>query len=179
MTSLGALGVGVNAQEGLDAGRHDVVADGDSLLGHPFGSAAHDGNLRNVDAPVLGDIGSQDHHTGNIHAGAHVQDRRDIRPARRRASGLRRSSPWRLLGIHQTGLGGSLGGAAGDDQNDVVFQQLLHQLNVSGVGTNLGVVAADHGHSAAQNAGMHALDQRLGGAELVHLSSWRRRREPS
>ena len=74
-----------------------------------------------------------------------------------------------LFGIHQTGLGGSLGGAAGDDQDDVVFQQLLHQLDVGGVGANLGVVAADHGHGAPENAGMDALDQGLGGAELVHL----------
>ena len=40
---------------------------------------------------------------------------------------------------------------------------------MSGVRTDLGVVAADHGHSAAEDTGGDALQQGLGGAELVHL----------
>ena len=50
------------------------------------------------------------------------------------------------------------------------FEQLLHQLDMRGVGADLGVVAADHGDGAAQNAGLHALDQGLGGA--VSSSTW-------
>ena len=73
-----ALGVRINAQEGVDTGGDDVVADGNRLFGHIFRRAADDRNLSNIDAPVLGDVGSENHHTGNINAGAHVQDRRDV-----------------------------------------------------------------------------------------------------
>src|SRR5699024_6237743 len=97
---------------------------------------------------------------GDIHAGAHVQDRRN---AGQFANTLQTVAAvlLGLHGIHQTSLGSSLSGAAGDDQDDVVFQHLLHQTDVSGVRTNLGVVAADHSHSAAQDTGGHALQQRL------------------
>lgn len=61
------------------------------------------------------------------------------------------------------------GGAAGDDENDVVFQELLHELDVGEVRTDLGIVAAYHGHSAPQHTGGDALQQGLGGAEFVHL----------
>ena len=68
--------------------------------------------------------------------------------------------------VQQTGLGGSLGGAAGGHDDDVVGDQLLHDLNVRVVRPHLGVVAADHGHGAAENTGGHALDERLVGVKL-------------
>ena len=165
---LGALDVGVNTQEGVDAGGDDVVADGHSLLGHPLGSAAHNRQLGDGNAGILGQLGSQDHHTGDIHAGAHVQDGRNTGQLTHTLQACA-AVLLGLLRIHEAGLGGSLSGTAGHDQDDVVLQQLLHQADVGGVGTNLGVVAADHGHSAPQNTGGHALQQGLGGAELVHL----------
>ena len=72
--------------------------------------------------------------------------------------------------VHQTSLGRSLCGAAGDDDDDVVLEQLLHQLNVRGVRADFRVVAADHRDSAAQNAGLHNVDQRLRGAGDVDMA---------
>ena len=40
---------------------------------------------------------------------------------------------------------------------------------MGGVGTDLGVVAADESHSAPQHAGLDALDKGLHGAGYVHL----------
>ena len=40
---------------------------------------------------------------------------------------------------------------------------------MSGVGTDLGVIAAHHGHGAAQHAGLDAVDQGLGGAVSIHM----------
>ena len=74
-----------------------------------------------------------------------------------------------LYGIHEACLGSSLSGAAGNDADDVVLQHLLHQLNVRSVRTDLGVVAADQSHSTAEDTGGDALQQGLGGAELVNL----------
>ena len=71
--------------------------------------------------------------------------------------------------VHQTCLGSGLRGAAGDDDDDVVFQELFHQLDVRGIGADLGVVAADHGDRAAQNAGLHNIDQRSHRAGDVHM----------
>ena len=70
--------------------------------------------------------------------------------------------------IHQTGLCSSLSGAAGYNEDDILFQQLLHQLYVGGVRTNLGVVAAYHGNCAADNARANTLNQRLGGSNYVN-----------
>ena len=70
--------------------------------------------------------------------------------------------------IHQTGLCSSLSRAAGYNEDDILFQQLLHQLYVGGVRTNLGVVAAYHGNCAADNAGANALNQRLGGSNYIN-----------
>ena len=55
------------------------------------------------------------------------------------------------------------------DNDNIVLQHLLHQTDVSSVGTDLGVVTTDHSNSAADNTGVDALDQGLGGAELVYL----------
>ena len=78
-----------------------------------------------------------------------------------------------LLGVHrvhEAGLGGGLRGAAGDDEDDIVGEELLHELDVGIVGADLRIVAADHGDSAAENAGGDALEQGLRGAEGVDLA---------
>ena len=72
--------------------------------------------------------------------------------------------------VEQAGLAGGLSGAAGSHDDDVVGQQLLHHLDVRVVGTDLRVVAADHGHSAAQNAGLHALDEGLVGIQHIQMA---------
>ena len=76
-----------------------------------------------------------------------------------------------LLGLlaQQAGLGGSLGGATGDHDDDVVGDELLHQLDVGGIRADLGVVAAHHGHGAPEDAGLDALHQGLHGTSDVHL----------
>ena len=72
--------------------------------------------------------------------------------------------------VHEAGLGGGLRGAAGDDEDDIVGEELLHELDVGIVGADLRIVAADHGDSAAENAGGDALEQGLRGAEGVDLA---------
>ena len=165
----GALDVRVNAEEGVNAGGHDVVADGDGLLAHPLRGAAHDGKLGDVQAGILRQLGGQDHHTGDINAGAHVQHGRDVGQF---AHALQAGTA-ELLGVHrvhEAGLGGGLRGAAGDDEDDIVGDELLHELDVGIVGADLRIVAADHGDSAAENAGGDALEQGLRGAEGVDLA---------
>src|SRR5699024_2178929 len=71
--------------------------------------------------------------------------------------------------VHKTGLGGSLCGTSGCDDDDIVGNTFLHKLNVSVVRTDLRVVASYHGNSAADNAGSDALKERLGGAKFVYL----------
>ena len=163
----GALGIRVNAEVGVDAGGHDVVADGNCLFRHPFRRAAAERNLGNVDAPILCKIGSQDHHTGDIHAGAHMQDRRDADQLAHAAQTL--AAVFGGVEIHETCLGGSLCRAAGDDDDDIVLEELLHKLDVGGVGADLGVVAADHRHCAAQDARLDDIRQRLQRAERVDM----------
>ena len=79
-----------------------------------------------------------------------------------------------LLGVHRVHdgprFGGGLRGAAGDDEDDIVGEELLHELDVGIVGADLRIVAADHGDSAAENAGGDALEQGLRGAEGVDLA---------
>ena len=71
--------------------------------------------------------------------------------------------------VHKAGSGCRLGGTSGEYYNDIVCNQLLHQLNVRGIRTDSRVIAAYHSHSAAKNAGSNALDQRLCGPGYIHL----------
>ena len=66
-----------------------------------------------------------------------------------------------MLGFHaeQTGLGGRLSGTAGGNNDNVVGDQLLHDLNVGEVGTHLGVVAADDRDGAADDTCLDAVDE--------------------
>ena len=71
--------------------------------------------------------------------------------------------------IHEAGLGRSLCRTAGDDDDDIVLEKLLHELDVRSIGANLGVVAADHCDSTAQDAGLDNVGQRLQRAERVNM----------
>ena len=73
-----------------------------------------------VREPILCKIGSQDHHTGDINAGAHMQNRRNTNQLAHALEAL--AAVFLGVRIHQAGLGGSLSGAAGDDDDDVCHE---------------------------------------------------------
>ena len=96
-----------------------------------------------------------------------MQDRRDADQLAHAAQTL--AAVFGGVEIHETCLGGSLCRAAGDDDDDIVLEELLHKLDMGGVGADLGVVAADHRHCAAQDARLDDIRQRLQRAERVDM----------
>src|SRR5699024_2437081 len=157
----------INTKEGIDTGSHNIVTDGYCLLRHPLRSASHYRKLIDLQTCVFGKFSRKNHHTGNIHAGSHMKNRRDISQF---TDSLQTVSAEFLRGfVHKACLGGSLCGTSGCDDDDIVGNTFLHKLNVSVVRTDLRVVASYHGNSAADNAGSDALKKRLGGAKFVYL----------
>ena len=71
--------------------------------------------------------------------------------------------------VHESRPGSCLGRAAGEYQDNIIFNQLLHQLNVSGIRANPGIIAPNHGHGASEHTGGNALDQGFGGSQHIHL----------
>ena len=71
--------------------------------------------------------------------------------------------------IHQSSPCSCLCGTSGCYDDDVICDQLLHQLDVCAVRSYLRVVTPYHSNCSTQNAGSDALDKRLGGTELVYL----------
>ena len=71
--------------------------------------------------------------------------------------------------VHQTCSCCCLCRASGSNDDNVVRDQLLHQLDVSGVRTDFRVVASYHGNCTADNAGCHTLPQRHQSSGLVNL----------
>ena len=98
-----------------------------------------------------------------------MQDRRDADQLAHALEAL--AAVFSGVEIHEACLGRSLCRTAGDDDDDIVLEELLHELDVRGVGANLGVVAADHCDSAAQDAGLDNVGQRLERAERVNMGS--------
>ncbi len=96
-----------------------------------------------------------------------MQDRRDANQLAHALEAL--AAVFSSVEIHEAGLGRSLCRTAGDDDDDIVLQELLHELNVRGVGADLGVVAADHCDSTAQDTGLDNVGQRLERAERVNV----------
>ena len=76
---VGAGGGPGDAEQGVDPGGDKVMADGDGLLTHPLGGGAGRRQVADVVAQAAGlDAGGGRHQDpGVVHAGAHVQHRRD------------------------------------------------------------------------------------------------------
>ena len=71
--------------------------------------------------------------------------------------------------VHQASSGSRLSGTSGKHQDNVVGNQFLHQSDVSGIGTDSGVIASYHGNRAADDAGGDTFNQRFCGSGHVHL----------
>ena len=71
--------------------------------------------------------------------------------------------------VHQTSLCSCLCGTSGCYDDDIVCDQLLHQLDMCAVRSYLRVVTAYHSNCSTENTGSDALDKRLGGTELIYL----------
>ena len=76
---IGTGGGEGDAEDGVDAGGDKVLADGNGLLTHPLGRRAHGRQVADVVAQAAGlDAGRGRHQDpGVVHAGTHVQHRRD------------------------------------------------------------------------------------------------------
>ena len=96
-----------------------------------------------------------------------MQHRRDVRQL---ADSLQ-SRAAEILGslVHQSRSGGCLGGASGEDQQDIVLNEFLHQFHMSGVRTDSGIVASHHGNHASDDPGGNAVNERLGGSRGLRL----------
>ena len=79
----GTCHIGINTKEGIDTGSHNIVADGNCFLRHPLRSASYYRKLVDLQACVFCELCGQNHHTGNIHAGSHMQYRRGYQPVHR------------------------------------------------------------------------------------------------
>ena len=72
--------------------------------------------------------------------------------------------------VHQAGTGCRLSGTSGKNHDDIVGNKLFHQLDMAVIRTDSGIVAAHHGHRAADYTGGNALNQRLRGSGHIHLA---------
>ena len=146
---VGAGGGPGDAEQGVDPGGDKVLADGDGLLTHPLGGGAGRRQVANIVAQAAGlDAGGGGHQDpGVVHAGAHVQHRRDTYGLADLGQAGAAELRGRFRG-QQTGLTAGHGRTAGGQDDDVIFQQLFDQGQMGAVMGAAAVVAADHaGHA--------------------------------
>ena len=116
---------------------------------------------------ILRKIRNQNHHTADIYAGAHVQNRRNISELANPLQSVAAKILCRL--VHQADTGSCLCGTSGSNNDDIISDQLLHQSDVSAVRSYLRVIASYHSNRAADNTGSNAVYQRLQCAGLIYL----------
>ncbi len=119
---VGAGGGPGDAEQGVDPGGDKVLADGNGLLTHPLGGGAGRRQVADVIAQAAGlDAGGGGHQDpGVVHAGAHVQHRRDTH----RLADLGQAGAAELGGRfrrQQTGLTAGHGRTAGGQDDDIVL----------------------------------------------------------
>ncbi|VTR69622.1 hypothetical protein DESC_760048 [Desulfosarcina cetonica] len=145
------------AQVGGDARGDEVGADGDGLFRVPLGRRAGHGQVADIHAQGIGQGRNQYQDAHVVHAGAHVQHRRNTQGL----ADLLQAGAGHFggLGHFETGLGGGHGDAAGVHDKDVVLDQALRQGHVAVIVFDLGVVAAHNAHGATDLAGLDGVDE--------------------